>query len=40
MSPKMVPRPRSRIVVNLGDAAKRDPIPLALAGVGVAWLMM
>ena len=27
-------------VVNLGSAAKRDPIPLALVGVGLAWLMV
>lgn len=27
-------------VANLGEAAKRDPIPLALVGVGLAWLMM
>ncbi len=27
-------------VVNLGEAAKRDPLPLALVGVGIAWLMM
>ena len=27
-------------VLNLGDAAKRDPIPLALVGVGIAWLML
>ncbi len=27
-------------VVNLGEAAKRDPLPLALVGVGLAWLMM
>ncbi|MDQ2733886.1 MAG: DUF3618 domain-containing protein [Pseudomonadota bacterium] len=27
-------------VANLGDAAKRDPIPLALVGVGLAWLML
>lgn len=27
-------------VANLGTAAKADPIPLALVGVGIAWLMM
>ena len=27
-------------VANLGDAAKRDPVPLALVGVGIAWLML
>ena len=27
-------------VQNLGTAAKSDPIPLALVGVGIAWLML
>ena len=27
-------------VVNLGAAARQDPLPLALVGVGLAWLMM
>ena len=27
-------------VQNLGAAAKNDPIPLALVGVGIAWLML
>jgi len=27
-------------VVNLGVAARQDPLPLALVGVGLAWLMM
>lgn len=27
-------------LASLGNAAKRDPIPLALVGVGIAWLMM
>ena len=27
-------------VQNLGTAAKNDPIPLALVGVGIAWLML
>jgi hypothetical protein len=27
-------------VANLGQAAKNDPLPLALVGVGLAWLMM
>ena len=27
-------------VANLGDTAKRDPIPLALVGVGLAWLVV
>jgi ElaB/YqjD/DUF883 family membrane-anchored ribosome-binding protein len=27
-------------VVNLGAAARQDPLPLALVGVGLAWLML
>jgi ElaB/YqjD/DUF883 family membrane-anchored ribosome-binding protein len=27
-------------VQHLGESAKRDPIPLALVGIGLAWLMM
>ena len=27
-------------VVNLGSAAKRDPLPLALVGIGLGWLML
>jgi hypothetical protein len=27
-------------ISNLGTAAKQDPLPLALVGVGLAWLMM
>ena len=30
----------TQYVANLGDAAQRDPIPLALVGVGLAWLML